>query len=75
MTPDLRLGLELSLAATANDMDALRLVVREFIEAGFQRELAEALLVRAAGRIEIVRESLGPSSEARVALPGPIEVC
>ena len=75
MTPDLRLGVELSLAATANDIEGLRMVIRQAVDAGFQRELAETLLDRVAERIGIVRESLGPASEARVALPGPIEVC
>jgi hypothetical protein len=75
MTPDLRLGVELSLASTAYDIEGLRLVVREAVEAGFHRQLAETLLDRLAERIEIVRESLGHGSEARVACTAPIEVC
>jgi hypothetical protein len=75
MTPDLRLGVELSLAATAYDIEGLRLVIREAVEAGFHAELAETLIDRLAQRIEIVRQSLGPASEARVACTAPIEVC
>jgi hypothetical protein len=75
MTPDLRLGLELSLAATANDVEGLRLVIRNSIEPGFHLELAEALVERIAGRVALVREILEPASEARVAYAGPIEVC
>jgi hypothetical protein len=75
MTPDLRLGVELSLAATAYDIEGLRMVIREAIEGGFHLELAETLLDRVAERVELVRGSLGPASEARIACTAPIEVC